>query len=67
MGIAASNAYKNQFIKEKYDRVNLTLPKGMKAVLDQYQADHGYRSLNEFIQEAIKKAMQEGLTKEVDV
>ena len=66
VGIAASNAYKNNFIKEKYDRVNLTLPKGMKEMLDEYQKAHGFRSVNDFIQAAINEAMMTEMSKADD-
>ena len=63
MGIASTNSYKNNFIREKYDRINLTLPKGMKAEIDQYQKEHGFRSVNDFIQAAIVESMSSGMAK----
>lgn len=44
--------YKNNFIKETYDRVNLTLPKGKKALVTEYAASKGM-SLNGYINKLI--------------
>ena len=62
MGIAASNAYKNSYIKEKYDRVNLTLPKGMKEVVKAHAEQQG-ESVNSFIYRAIDETMKRDRTK----
>lgn len=55
--------YKNQFIAEKYDRVNLTVPKGDKAVIAEHAAKRG-ESVNGFIQRAIKETMVRDDTKQ---
>ena len=52
------NQYINQFIKEKYDRVNLTLPAGKKEVLRAAAAAKG-QSMNEFINALIDAALEE--------
>lgn len=44
--------YKNNFIKENYDRVNLTLPKGKKEIIKKAAAAAG-ESMNEYINQAI--------------
>lgn len=44
--------YKNRFIKEKYDRINLTVPKGQKEMLKKAAAEAG-ESVNEYINKAI--------------
>lgn len=59
MGGKASAASKNKWIAKAYDRVNLTLPKGMKEQFQAHAATQG-ESLNAFI----KRAMEE--TKERD-
>ena len=53
--------YQNEYIKEKYDRVNLTVRKGMKEIIRKAAKDNG-QSVNEYINEAIKEALakQEG-------
>ena len=49
--------YKNDFIKQNYDRVNLTLSKGKKELIKKAAADAG-QSVNEFINAAIDAYMQ---------
>ena len=46
-------AYDNAFIAEKYDRINLTVPKGEKAVIAEHAEKRG-ESTNAFINRAIK-------------
>lgn len=58
MGKFNQNQYINQFIKEKYDRVNLTLPAGKKEVLRAAAAAKG-QSMNEFINALIDAALEE--------
>lgn len=41
-------AYQNQYNREKYDRVNLTMPKGQKEVVRQQAKNRG-QSVNEYI------------------
>ncbi len=50
-------AYKNQFIAEKYDRVNLTVPKGKKDAIQAHASKTG-ESVNGFINRAIDEAME---------
>lgn len=49
--------YQNQFINERYDRINLTVPKGYKSVLKEKAAEVG-ESVNEYINRAIKQRME---------
>ena len=49
--------YQNQFINEKYDRINLTVPKGEKAVIKEKAAAVG-TSVNEFVYSAVKEKME---------
>lgn len=53
--------YKNDFIKETYDRVNLTIPKGKKAIVTEYAKSRGL-SLNAYINKLIADDMGEALT-----
>lgn len=46
----------NKYMKENYDRINLLLPKGKKAVIQDYAASHG-ESVNGFINHAVDEAM----------
>lgn len=49
--------YQNRFISEKYDRINLTVPKGEKAVIKEKATEAG-ESVNEYINQAIRKRME---------
>lgn len=51
--------YQNKFINEKYDRINLTVPKGEKAIIKEKAAAAG-ESVNEYINQAIKQRMGTG-------
>ena len=48
--------YKNQFIAENYDRVNLTVPKGKKDVIKAHAEQRGEK-VNTFINRAIDETM----------
>ncbi len=50
-------AYQNKFIAQKYDRVNLTLPQGQKAII-QSHAESRKESVNGFINRAINEQMK---------
>ena len=47
----------NKYMAANYDRVNLTLPKGQKAALQEH-ADSTGESVNGFINRAITETMQ---------
>ena len=49
--------YRNAWIAEKLDRVNLTMPKGQKDTLKAHAEAQG-ESLNAFINRAINETMQ---------
>lgn len=55
--------YKNGFIKEAYDRINLTTPKGKKDVIKAHASKHG-ESLNGFINRAINETINRDNDKE---
>ena len=48
--------YQNEFIKQKYDRVNLTVPKGKKEKINAAAKAAG-QSVNEYINSAIDSYM----------
>lgn len=52
-------AYQNGYISEKYDRINLTVPKGKKAEIKEYAESKG-ESVNAFINRIITEAMENG-------
>ena len=49
--------YQNNFIKEKYDRIGLLVPKGEKAVIKE-KAVAARLSVNEYIYKAVKEKME---------
>lgn len=49
--------YNNEFIKQTYDRINLTVPKGRKAELQAIAERHG-QSVNGFINSLIDEALE---------
>ncbi len=48
--------YKNNYIAENYDRINLTVPKGMKAQIEERAKSEG-KSTNGFIADLIRAAL----------
>lgn len=52
-----SSKYKNDFAKEKYDRLNIQVYKGMKAKIEEHRKTKGYKSLNDYINDLIRKDM----------
>ena len=50
--------YKNDFNREKYDIVNVTMPKGFKEQIAAAAKAAGYKSRNEFIMAAIREKME---------
>ena len=57
MGGRASAASKNKWNAKTYDRVNLTMPKGKKEVL-QARAEAQGESVNAYINKAIDQRME---------
>lgn len=50
-------AYQNEFIKQAYDRINLTVPKGRKEEIKAAAERHG-ESVNSFINRLIDEAIE---------
>lgn len=50
--------YKNDFQKEKYDRIIVNVPKGQKQIIDNIAKEKGYKSLNAFVVEAINEKIE---------
>jgi len=49
--------YNNKFIAKTYDRINLTVPKGRKDIIQAHAQAHG-ESVNGFINRAIDHEME---------
>lgn len=56
------NEYKNQFNKDNYDRINLVVPKGQKAVLREF-CEKMDISINEYIKLLIREDTRSGTSK----
>lgn len=56
--------YIQQYQKEKYDRCIFNLPKGEKTKLEKHWRSKGYKSLNTYINDLIKKDMENKNEKE---
>lgn len=50
--------YKNDFQKEKYDRIIVNVPKGQKNIIDEQARKKGYKSLNSFVVDAINEKLE---------
>lgn len=48
---------KNRYLKEKVDRVQITVPKGQKAIIQEYAKSLG-KSLNSYVVDLINADMQ---------
>ena len=55
--MAGNTNYKNAWQKEHVDRINLTVPKGMKETIQNHAAAHG-ESVSGFINRAIDETMK---------
>ena len=49
--------YKNDFQKEKYDRIIVNVPKGQKQIIDLEANKIVYKSLNSFVVDAINEKL----------
>lgn len=54
--MAGKNEYKNNWIAEKLDRINLTVPKGQKEIIKAHAEARG-ESVNAFINRAIDETL----------
>ena len=55
--MAGKTDYKNAWLAEKLDRINLTVPKGKKEIIQKMAVDLGL-SVNAFINQAIDEHIQ---------
>lgn len=55
--MAGTTEYKNKWQKEKCDRINLTLPKGKKEIIQAHAQARG-ESMNGFIARAIEETIK---------
>lgn len=55
--MAGNSEYKNKWISEKLDRINLTVPKGRKEIIKAHAESMG-ESVNSFINRAVDEAIE---------
>ena len=55
--MTTKSEYRNSWISEKLDRINLTVPKGKKDIIKAHAEKRG-ESVNAFINRAIDEAME---------
>lgn len=56
----AQNKATQKYQKEKYERINLAIPKTTKDYYRQEATKLGYTSLNKFIKDAIEEKIERG-------
>lgn len=59
MAKSTDTKYKNDFQKEKYDRIIVNVDKGEKQIIEIHRKKKGYKSLNNYITDLIRKDMNE--------
>ncbi len=62
--MAGNSEYRNKWIADKLDRINLTMPKGKKEIIQAEAARHSM-SVNAYINAAIGEKMDRDHTQEV--
>lgn len=62
MGNFNQSKYISDFQKEKYDRCIFNVPKGQKGVIEQHWKARGYKSLNAYVNDLIKRDMAQNAT-----
>lgn len=50
--------YNNEYNKQAYDRLNIQVPKGQKAVIEAHWKSLGYKSLNAYVNALIQADME---------
>lgn len=58
MGEFNQAKYIQQFQKENYDRCIFNVPKGQKSVIEAHWKAKGYKSLNSYVNDLIRRDMQ---------
>ena len=55
--------YKNDYAKNNYDRIALSVNKGKKEELKEHCSKFGYKSVNDFINQAVNEKIARDLEK----
>lgn len=62
---SAATVAKNKYRDNKYDRMELVVPKGMKARIKEIAEEQGYSSQNNYVVEAVKEKYKRDTGKEM--
>ena len=57
MGTFNKQKYDTEYAKQNYDRCIFNVPKGQKAVIEEYWKAKGYKSLNAYVNDLIQRDM----------
>lgn len=52
-----STKYKNQYTREKYDRLSVICPKGEKELIEEHYKTKGFKSFSSYVNTLIKADM----------
>lgn len=61
VNMSETSEYKNKFIKNNYDRINLLFKKGTKDKLNKHCKEYGYKSVSSFVNDAINEKIARDL------
>lgn len=64
--ISQTSEYKNNFIKNNYDRINIPFKKGTKDILNKHIKEYGYKSISFFVNKAVQEKIQRDLDNNTD-
>lgn len=62
MGDFNKQKYDTEYAKQNYDRCIFNVPKGQKGVIEQHWKARGYKSLNAYVNDLIKRDMEQNAT-----
>mgnify|MGYP002774270171 FL=1 len=67
MGEFNQQKYINDYMKEKYDRCIFNVPKGGKEKIQEHYKKLGYTSLNQYINELVRRDMNQNSKSDVSI
>lgn len=67
MGEFNQQKYINDYMKEKYDRCIFNVPKGDKEKIQEHYKKLGYTSLNQYINELVRRDMNQSTKSDVSI
>ncbi len=67
MGEFNQQKYINNYMKEKYDRCIFNVPKGDKDKIQEHYKKLGYTSLNQYINELVRRDMNQNIKSDVSI